>query len=180
MWIRFVPVAVVLLVAPGVARGQRLDWVGGGAGLVAPAGSFGDVEKIGWHVGAAGVGTLKAPFGFVVSAVYLQAAHRDDVPGRSTIAGATANVAWYVGGDGARVRPFVMAGLGGFRVNVSVTGYGSAGATRLGLGGGVGVLLGWGSRRAFVMAHGITVQTAPQRTAFVPVTAGVLFLLGGR
>lgn len=180
MSIRFVPVAVALLVAPGVARGQRLDWVGGGAGLVAPAGSFGDVEKIGWHVGAAGVGTLRGPFGFVVSAVHLQTAHRDDVPGRSTIAGATANVAWYLGGEGGRVRPFVMAGLGGFRVKVSVTGYGSAGATKLGLGWGGGVLLGGAPRRVFVMAQYVTVQTTPQRTAFVPVTAGVLFPLGGR
>ena len=173
---RFLVVALAL--APAALRGQRLEYLGGGAGLVAPSGSFVDVEKAGWHVSALGIGRVKASLHFVIDALYGRTTHQGGVAGHSTLAGGTVNAALFLVGDRRAVRPFVMAGAGFFRVNVDVPGFGSVAATKLAPAAGVGVLLGTARRRGFLMARYVSVGTSPQTTRFIPVSAGVMFPVG--
>ncbi|MGH7672302.1 MAG: hypothetical protein ACREMC_05340, partial [Gemmatimonadales bacterium] len=71
---RLLLIAVAL--APASLSGQRLQYVGGGGGLVSPAGSFGDVEKIGWHLSFLAAGRLTGSLSFTVDALYGQTAHK--------------------------------------------------------------------------------------------------------
>ncbi len=167
---------IVLALAPAALRAQRLEYLGGGAGVVVPAGSFGDVDKTGWHLSALGLGRVKGPVHFVVDALYGQTTHQGGVAGSSTLAGGTVSAALFVGPDARRVRPFVSAGAGVFRVIVAVPGFGSAAATKLAPSAGAGVLVGAGRRRGgrFLMARYASVGTSPKTTSFIAVSVGVI------
>lgn len=170
---------IALALTPGGGlQAQRLEYVGGGAGLVVPASSFGDVDKAGWHVSGLAIGRLKGSVRFVIDATYGQTTHRDGVAGRSTLAGGTIGAALFLAADARRVRPFVSAGVGVFRANVDVPGYGSAAATKLAPAGGVGLLLGTGRRRGLLAARYVSVGTSPQTTSFISVSAGVILARG--
>jgi hypothetical protein len=173
---RFLVVALAL--APAALRGQRLEYLGGGAGLVAPSGSYGDVEKAGWHVSALGIGRVKGSVHFVIDALYGQTTHQGGVAGHSTLAGGTVNAALFLAGDTRAVRPFVMVGAGVFRVNVDVPGFGSAAATKFAPAAGAGVLVGSGRQRGFLTARYVSVKTSPQGTSFIPINVGVMFPVG--
>jgi hypothetical protein len=170
---------VAWALAPAFLDGQRLAYVGGGGGLLVPTGSFGDVEKAGWHVLGSGVGMLTGSLGFTVHAVYGQVAHQNDVEGKSTLAGGTVNAVLFLGGEPRRIRPFLTAGVGAFRVNVDVPSFGSAASTEFALDGGAGLLVGSGRRRALLVARYVSVRT-PEPTRFLPISAGVMFPLGSR
>jgi hypothetical protein len=169
---------IALALAPAVLRGQRLEYLGGGVGLLAPTGSFGGVDKAGWQVSALGIARLKGSLHVVLDALYGQTAHQGGVAGHSTLAGGTVNGALFLAGDTRRVRPFVMAGAGFFRVNVDVPGFGSAAATKFAPGAGAGVLVGSGRRRGFLLARYVSVKTSPQGTSFIPISVGVVLTLG--
>jgi hypothetical protein len=172
---RFLVVALAL--APAALWSQRLEYLGGGVGLVVPAGSFGDVDKAGWQVSALGIGRLKGSVHFVIDVLYGQTTHQGGVAGHSTLAGGTVNAALFLAGDTRAVRPFVMAGAGFFRVNVDVPGFGSAAATKLAPAAGAGVLVGSGRRRGFLLARYVSVRTSPQGTSFIPISVGVVLTL---
>jgi hypothetical protein len=169
---------LALALAPAGLHAQRLQYVGGGIGVVVPAGSFGDVDKAGWHLSGLGIGRLKGSVHFVVDVLYGRTGHQGGVSGSSTLAGGTLSAALFVGSDGRRVRPFVSAGAGVFRANVGVVGFGSAAATKFAPAAGAGVLVGTGRRRAFLLARYVSVGTKPQTTSFMPISAGVILTLG--
>ena len=173
-------VVLALVPAGGGLRAQRLEYAGGGIGLVVPAGSFGDVDKAGWHLSALSIGTLKGSLHFVVDAFYGKTGHQGGVSGSSTLAGGTVSAAFFVGpaAGGGRLRPFVSAGAGLFKTNVWVPGFGSAAATKFAPALGAGVLVGTGRRRGFLVARYVSVGTKPKSTTFLPISAGVLFTLG--
>jgi hypothetical protein len=169
---------IALALVPAGLRAQRLEYVGGGVGVVVPAGSFGDVDKAGWQLSGLALGTVKGSVHFVVDVLYGRTGHQGGVAGSSTLAGGTLSAALFVGPAGRRVRPFVSAGAGVFRVNVGVPGFGSATATKLAPTVGVGALVGTGRRRGFLLARYVSVGTKPQSTSFLPVSAGVILTLG--
>lgn len=170
---------IALAFAPvaGELRAQHLEFVGAGGGVVVPTGSFGDVDKAGWHVSALAVGRLKGSVHFTVDALYAQTSHQGGVSGSSTLAGGSLGAALFLGPDTRGLRPYVSAGAGVFRVNVSVPGFGSAAATKLVPTFGAGVMVGTGRRRGFVAARYVSVGTSPQRTSFIPISAGLIFTL---
>jgi hypothetical protein len=172
-------VLLVCALAPTSLAGQRVAHVGGGVGLVSPTGSFGDVERTGWHVWGGAVGTLAGRFGFTVHTLYGEVAHENHVEGKTALAGGTVSVAWFLGSEERRIRPFLAAGAGGYRVNVDVPGFGSAATTKFAVEGGVGVLVG-SRRRGFLWVRHVSVKTEPKTTAFLSVSAGVMLPLGKR
>jgi hypothetical protein len=176
---RTASLTLVFAVVPLLLSGQRLEYLGGGAGVLAPTGTFGDVEHMGWHVAAAALGTIKGSLGFTLDALYAQMTHQHGVSGRTSLGGGTVNLAILPGRARGPIRPFVMAGAGLFRVNIGVPGFGSAADIRLAFSGGGGVVLGSGRRRGFLAARFVTVRTA-DATSFVPVSAGIMFPLGSR
>jgi hypothetical protein len=171
---------VALALAPAALWGQRLEYVGGGAGVMLPAGSFGGVDHAGWQLSAQAVARLKGPLAFTIAALYGRTGHKNGVTGSSTLSGATAEGTLFAAGAAAHVRPFVSLGAGAYRVDVSVSGFGSAAATKLALGAGAGLVMGSGGRREYLIARYLSVRTTPQRTSFLAITAGVLVPLGRR
>ncbi len=172
---RRLTVLCVFGLAPALLPGQGpFRSVGAGAGLLAPAGGFGQVESAGWHLLATGVGTLKRRVDFRIDGVFGKTAHDGGVGGSTTLAGGAASVQLYLGGEARTIRPFVTAGVGFFRVNIAVDGFPSASATKFTPTAGGGVLIGTGRRRFFIAARYLSVQTSPESTAFLPITAGVM------
>lgn len=169
---------IALALAPATLPAQRIEFVGAGAGVVVPNGSFGAVEKAGWQVSALAVGSVKGPVHLMADVMYGQTTHQGGVAGSSKLGGGILSAALFLGSDARSVRPFVSAGAGVFRVNVGVPGFGSAAATKLAPTAGVGVMVGAGRRRGFLMARYVSVGTKPQSTSFLPVTAGVILTLG--
>ena len=82
-------------VGPMSAQGAR-SLVGGGAGLVQPLGSFGDVENVGWHVFGTAVLNVRPGWAVTLDAVFGQVGHEGGVAGHSRMVGATANVARFL------------------------------------------------------------------------------------
>lgn len=169
---------IVLALAPAGLRGQRLEYFGGGAGVVVPAGSFGDVDKAGWQVLALGIGRVKGSVRFAIEALYGQTTHQGGVAGSSTLAGGTISAALFLAADARRLRPFVSAGVGVFRASVGVPGFGTAAATKVAPAAGVGLLLGTGRRRGLLAARYVSIGTSPRTTSFIAVSAGVLLARG--
>jgi hypothetical protein len=174
---------LALVVAPASLCGQGwgpVKYVGAGAGLVSPSGSFGDVDKVGWHLLFTAQAKLKG-VPFSIDGVYGQTAHDGGVEGTSTLSGALANLVLHLGSETRRVRPFVLAGVGAVRVNIDVPGFGAAVATKSAFDAGAGVLVGGGpdggGRRWFLIARYVSVAT-PKSTAFIPLTAGLVFPVG--
>ncbi len=167
-----------LAMAPAALGAQRLEYFGGGVGVVVPNGSFGEVEKAGWQVSALAVGRLGASVHLMADAMYGQTTHQGGVSGSSKLGGAALSAALFLGTAERRVRPFVSAGAGVFRVNVGVPGFGSAAATKIAPTVGAGVVVGGGRRRAFVMARYVSVGTKPKSTSFLPISAGVILTRG--
>src|SRR6266550_2048824 len=173
-------VAVVLgsgALAPGALAGQRHVYGGGGVGVVSPTGSLGGVDQVGWHVVGEALGSLTGPLGFSVDAMYGQTGHKSGVAGKTTLAGGTGNAGIWLGRATGRVRLLLLGGVGAFRVNVDVPSFGSTAATKLALDGGGGLLIGSSRRRGFLTVQYVTVRTAPQTTAFIPISAGVVIPL---
>ena len=173
---------VALALAPASLTGQGgglIRHVGVGAGLAVPSGSFASVDKPGWLLLVTAGARIKSA-DVAIDGLYGQTGHDGGVEGTSTLAGAIANVTLRLGSDARRFQPFVLGGVGAVRVNIDVPGFGSAAATKLAYDFGAGVWVGSASsgRRWFVVARYISVKTAPQGTAFIPVTAGVIFPLG--
>jgi len=177
-WHHIALIAVAL--APAALSGQRLAYVGGGVGVLSPAGSFGSVDHTGWQLSAQAVAGLRGPLALSIDALVGRTGHKNGVAGGSTLGGATAEAALLVAGEAARVRPFVSLGAGAYRVAVTVSGYGSAVATKLAFGGGGGLLVGSGGRREYLMVHYVSVRTTPQRTNLFAIGLGVMAPLGRR
>lgn len=169
---------VALVPASPALRAQRIEYIGGGVGVVVPNGSFGAVEKAGWQVSALAVGGLKGSVHLMADVMYGQTTHQGGVAGSSKLGGGIVSAALFLGTDERRIRPFVSAGAGVFRVNVGVPGFGSAAATKLAPTAAVGVMVGAGRRRGFLMARYVSLGTKPQSTSFLPVSAGVILTLG--
>lgn len=167
-----------LAVAPAPLGAQRIEYFGVGGGVVVPNGSFGEVEKAGWHFSALAIGPLTGPAHLMVDVMYGETTHQGGVAGSSQLGGAGVSAALFLSKNEQGVRPFVSAGAGVFRVNVGVPGFGSAGATKIAPTAAVGVIVGSGRRRGFVMARYVSVGTKPKSTSFLPISAGVLLTHG--
>lgn len=167
-----------LAVASPALRAQRIQYLGGGVGVVVPSGSFGAVEKAGWQLSALAVGPLKGSVHLMADVMYGQTTHQGGVTGSSKLGGGSLSAALFVGTDERRVRPLVSAGVAVFRVNVGVPGFGSAAATKVAPTVGIGVLAGSGGRRVFLMAHYVSLDTRPKSTSFLPISAGVMLTRG--
>lgn len=176
-------VAALLVVAvlPATLAGQLVrGYVGGGGGVITPLGSFGDVEKVGWHVWGAALRPLGPSWAVTVDALYGQTGHSGGEPGHTSLFGGTAGLALFLGDATRRIRPFAAAGVGVYSVDVNVEGAFSAAAVKVAPVVGGGVILGSGGRRAFLMARYVSVRTAPEGTSFLPISAGIALQVGGR
>jgi outer membrane protein with beta-barrel domain len=167
-------VALGLCATPALhAQAQPTEGIrfGVGGGLTLPMGTFGDFDKAGWNlVGLIQFPISQSPIHLRFDAMYGQTSHKSPASGNTTLTGATADLLYHLGDRAAKVRPYVLGGLGFYNVDVSGTS-----ETKLAFGFGGGILFGVGTMHAFLEGRYMSVQTSGSSTNFLPISVGVMF-----
>lgn len=171
---------LVSLVGIGSLAAQQGIRVGIGGGLLMPMGTYKDVDKLGWLVGADATYWLAgAPVGIRIEGDYSQTSHKSTfiTSGNSKIFGGLAEVVYAFGTKASQVRPYILGGIGYFNFKESASGNSES---KVGFGGGAGVALkvGTGSTRAFVEGRFTSISRTGGSTTFLPIRAGIRF--GGK
>lgn len=166
-------------------------YAGGGIGMPMSPDGFKDFHKMGLH-GTGGFGlNLPAVQGFQILglAEYHSFSYDWDEAGMPDASGGTlgalmfsANGKMGFGVPAAPIKPFVMGGLGIANLSISdeeipgepAYSYESESKFYINLGGGAEFKVG-PSLGIFVMARYVSVFTEGESTAFIPITAGIMF-----
>lgn len=161
----------VALAAP--ASAQARGYVGFGGGLSLPTGNFGDVYKTGWLGQViAGITGPSGMFGGRIDGTYVRHS-RDGVPAESIrLLGANADLVVAPGSAAAKVRPYLLGGVGFF--NSKAEGFDGVTDFAFNLGGGLSVKAG-SKMSVFLEARYISVQSDPSSTGFIPISIGLRF-----
>ena len=96
--------------------------------------------------------------------------------GKSKLLGANADLAR----DFRRVNPagfYLLGGVGTYHVKPEVSGLSSPSETRFAWNGGAGGRLDVGATRRFLKSRYVSGSTSGGKTSFIPVTAGVSFVV---
>jgi hypothetical protein len=175
--IHFSSLAVVLglCAAPVLqAQSQPTEGIrfGVGGGLTMPLGNYGDFDKAGWNlVGVLQLPISQSPIHLRFDAMYGQTSHKSGLgSGSTTLTGATADLLYHLGDRAAKVRPYVLGGLGFYNVDA----FGSSNS-KLAFGLGGGILFGVGTMHAFLEGRYMSVQTSGSSLNFLPISVGVMF-----
>lgn len=164
----------------GAASAQAQSFtIGVGGGGTLPMGDFNDGAKLGWH-GMANVGYgLSSGLGLRGEFFYGQN-NLDGVDGKTKLSGGMASLTYDIQSAGG-IKPYILGGVGYHKVTVDVTGFGSGDDSAISFGGGAGLKFKAGSdANIFVEARYINISTEGGSTAFIPVSAGISFGLGGK
>ena len=167
--------ALGLCAAPALqAQSQPTEGIrfGVGGGLSLPMGTFGDIDKAGWHLlGLIQLPIAQSPIHLRFDAMYGQTSHKA-ASGNTTLTGATADLLYHLGDRAASVRPYILGGLGVYNAD-----FGGAGnsSTKFAFGFGGGILFGIGTMHAFLEGRYISVQTSGSSLNFVPISLGIMF-----
>lgn len=175
--------SVVTLVATGMltaalaapAAAQARGYVGFGAGLSLPMGNFGDTYKTGWLGQViAGITGANGMLGGRIDGMYVKHSV-DGVSDASTrLLGANGDVVLSLGSMAAKLRPYVLGGLGFFNVKSKVGSIEGPGDTKFAFNLGAGLTVKAGSRMAvFLEGRYISVQTEGSSTGFIPISIGL-------
>jgi outer membrane protein with beta-barrel domain len=170
-------VALALCGAPVLrAQSQPTEGIrfGVGGGLTLPMGNYGDVDKAGWNlVGLIQFPISHSPIHFRADAMYGQTSHKSGLgSGNTTLTGATADLLYHLGDRAAKVRPYILGGLGFYNVDFGGT---SSSESKLAFGLGGGILFGVGTMHAFLEGRYMSVQTSGSSINFLPISLGVMF-----
>lgn len=168
-------VALGLCAAPALrAQAQPTEGIrfGVGGGLTLPMGTFGDVDKAGWHlVGVLQLPISQSPIHLRFDAMYGQTSHKSPASGNTTLTGGTADLLYHLGDRAAKVRPYVLGGLGFYNADFG----GGSSQSKLAFGLGGGILFGVGTMHAFLETRYMSVQTSGSSLNFLPISLGVMF-----
>lgn len=173
----FAASAVVLSFAAAPTAHAQVH-VGVSLGASFPTGDFGKDFKTGYSVnGLIGFSMPMSPVGFRGEVGYNA---WDGKPSlgisgvkASSLSGA-ANIVLQVPGMIA-AKPYVIGGIGDYRMKFDIPGLGNGSETKFGYNVGGGVNFGLGTLATMVEARYITVNTSGGTTHFVPVTFGIMF-----
>lgn len=174
---------VVTLVATGMltaalaapAAAQARGYVGFGAGVSLPTGDFGEGVKTGWLGQViAGITGANGMLGGRIDGMYVRHSFDGTVDGSTTLLGANADVVLSPGSAGAKLRPYVLGGIGFFNGKSKVAGVSSDGETKFAFNLGGGLTVKAGARMAvFLEARYISVRTEGSSTGFIPISIGL-------
>lgn len=168
--------ALGLCAAPMLhAQSQPTEGIrfGVGGGLTLPMGNYADVDKAGWHLlGLIQFPISHSPIHLRFDAMYGQTSHKSGFgSGNTTLTGATGDLLYHLGEPAAKVRPYVLGGLGFYNVDFG----GGSSQSKLAFGFGGGILFGVGTMHAFLEGRYMSVQTSGSSLNFVPISLGVMF-----
>ena len=174
-----VPVVVIaLLAAAGTASAQvatilKPVQVGVAVGGAFPLSDFGKSFNTGFNVtGMMGINVPLLPVGFRIEAAYNQFGAKGTSNVNAKIAGVSGNVVFSIPGA-VIVSPYLIGGLGYYRVSSSATG--SVASNNFGFNAGAGIKIPLVVFATFVEARYTRVSENEGSTSFVPVTVGVMF-----
>lgn len=165
--------ALGLCAAPALhAQSQPTEGIrfGVGGGLTLPMGNYADIDKTGWHLlGLIQFPISQSPIHLRFDAMYGQTSHKSG-GNSTTLTGATADLLYHLGDRAAKVRPYVLGGLGFYNVDA----FGSS-QSKVAFGFGGGILFGVGTMHAFLEGRYMSVQTSGSSLNFLPISLGVMF-----
>ncbi len=175
--------AVVLCALVALPLKAQYRW-GIAAGVQLPNGDYGKVDKMGYTAGIGASMPLSTwPVRGRIEANYATSSHKDiggtSIGGKTNIIGGMASIVYPFSASGS-VKPYILGGLGYYQVKVDVTGFGSVSESKIGFGGGGGILFNAGSAHLMAEARFISVSTSGSSTTFIPITIGMLFGPGAK
>ena len=158
------------------ASAQARGYVGLGGGLSIPTGDFGDSFKMGW-LGQliAGITAPSGRFGGRIDGMYARHSLDDVDEGSTTMLGANGDLVFSPGSADARVRPYLLGGVGFYNVKGEVGDVEFDGVTDFAYNFGAGIRFGGGGGRMsfFVEGRYISIQTEGSSTGFIPISVGI-------
>lgn len=159
-------------VAANPAAAQARGYFGFGGGVSLPMGDFGDAAKTGFGgLVIAGITGPNGRIGGRIDGLLLR--HSSDVLEDATtkVIGVNADLVVSPGSSGAKVRPYLLGGVG--MVNAKVEDF--EGDTKFAFNLGGGLQFKAGKMGVFVEARYFNVSTDPGSTSFIPIMVGLRF-----
>lgn len=155
------------------AQGMRF---GIGGGELLPLNDYKRADRAGFLVGADATFWLPAPIGLRVEGDFSQTSHKSGVGGHTTLYSGVAELVWALGPRVARMRPYLLGGVGYMHGRFATTtlGTGTQNSVVFGAGGGVTFKLGTNSWRAFVEGRWQSFQSTPS-LKMIPIRVGFRF-----
>lgn len=165
---------VVATVAAGSASAQARGYIGFGGGVSIPTGDFGDSFGTGF-LGqvVAGITGPTGKLGGRVNGTYTRHSHDilDDTNVR--FIGAMGDLVFTPGQPEAKMRPYLLGGLGFQNGKSNATG--AEGSTEFAYNFGAGVNIGMGRAKLFIEGRWLSIQTEGESTSLIPLSVGVRF-----
>ena len=147
--------------------------VGVAAGAAIPVSDLGNNFNTGFNVtGTIGINVPLLPIGFRIDAAYNQFSAKGASNVSAKIAGVSGNAVFSVPGA-VIVSPYLIGGVGYYRVSSSATG--SVASNNFGFNAGAGVKIPLLVFSTFAEARYNRISENGGSTSFVPVTVGVMF-----
>ena len=171
---------LLALCGPRLLGAQRLVTVGLGGGVTVPQGDLSSGATTGWNaLGTLILSTPMQPLGLRADVAYNQfpfsAATKNVIgAGNQRIGSLTANATYRLPTPGTPVSPHLIAGLGAYRTDCSVTAA-CEGVTHFGWNVGLGMKLYTLGFRSFLEARYHRTSANGNSVNYFPVTIGLLF-----
>ena len=166
---------VVASIAAGGAQAQARGYIGFGAGASVPTGDFGDAYKVGWL--AQVVAGITGPTGVIGGRVNGSITrHNHDTLNDNTakLVGAMGDLVFSPGAAEAKVRPYVLGGIGFQNVKFE-SGPVENSVTELAYNFGAGLSISTGRAKLFLEGRWLSVQTDPSSASLIPISIGLRF-----
>ena len=155
---------------------QARGYVGFGGGISIPTGDYADGVKTGW-LGqvTAGITGPNGRFGGRIDGMYVRHSFEGVDDAHSQLIGANADLVVTPGMMDAKIRPYLLGGIGIMNGKNKIAGVTSEGETKFSFNAGAGLLFKAGARMSvFVEGRWISIRT-DDATNIVPITVGLRF-----
>lgn len=177
----FIALCTVLVCGVHQLSAQRLLTLGLGGGVALPQGDLSSGASAGWNaLGSLIVSTPMQPLGLRADAAYNQFAFKSATQaalganGSERVASLTLNGTYRLPTPGTPISPHLIAGLGAYRTDCSVTAACSA-VTHFGWNVGLGTKIYTLGFRSFVEARYHRTSANGTSINYFPITVGLLF-----
>jgi opacity protein-like surface antigen len=161
------------LVAP--AQAQARGYVGFGGGLSIPTGDFGENYKMGWLGQViAGITGPNGMLGGRIDGMYIRHSLDAATEGSIAMLGANGDLVVSPGNADAKIRPYLLGGIGFFNVKPELGSTELPSDTKFAFNLGAGLRFGGGGRMSFfVEGRYLSIQTEGNSTGMIPIAIGV-------
>ena len=172
--------ALALVFSASAAEAQKPISFGVALGASMPMGDFGDAAGTGWHAGGVlAIAPATMPVGFRVDATYNSLGFSDDMEafagesGSWSVIAVNGNVTWNIPMTGSPIAPYLLGGVGMYRLNTDLDGSEAEQEFGFNLGAGTKFNLSGFSTFAEIRYHTFSVDDADFN--YLPISFGIMF-----